>query len=355
MPALAETVALHLISVLPVLRRELEHNQARAVLIPSRELRDAALQALSKRGNIEGAALFATLAPRAHRTAATRALAAFQTAYNYLDALSEQPSAQPSLHAANLHRALLAALGADVEHTRFYSLQPGGADDAGFLTSLIVRCRDSCAQLPSFPLLAPLALRAAGRIVEFQSLNLPDADGGQGHLNRWAQARIPPGFDLSWRELAGAAGSSLAVHALLAAAADPALTAGEAREIEACYFPWAGALHSLLDSLVDRAEDRRAGRASLLDGCTSRTLAARLRALAAYARHASATLPQPARHGVILTAMCSYYLSAPECRDAHGTAVRDALLELLGAPFGLALSMFAAKRLLHRLTSGVYR
>ena len=68
------------------------------------------VEALSKGGNIEGAALFATLVPAVHRRTALRALVAFQTAYNYLDALSERPSEDPSLNGEQLHRALLTAL-----------------------------------------------------------------------------------------------------------------------------------------------------------------------------------------------------------------------------------------------------
>lgn len=44
------------------------------------------------RGNIEGAALFDALAPAGRRARTIRALVAFQTAYNYFDALSGLPS-----------------------------------------------------------------------------------------------------------------------------------------------------------------------------------------------------------------------------------------------------------------------
>ena len=58
-------------------------------------LRGLALAALAKRGNIEGAAAFAAFAPRARRGEATKAPSAFQAAYNLLDMLGEQPSADP--------------------------------------------------------------------------------------------------------------------------------------------------------------------------------------------------------------------------------------------------------------------
>ena len=45
---------------------------------------------------------------------------------------------------------------------------------------------------------------------------------------------------------------------------NPHVDGWDAREIDRAYFPWIGALHTLLDSLVDRHEDRESGRPSLL-------------------------------------------------------------------------------------------
>ena len=350
----AGTVTCYLARVLPVLRAELTHWGARARAIPDAELRQTAADALAKRGNIEGAALFATLAPETHRAATTRALVAFQAAYNYLDALSEQPAPRPEQNARRLHEALLAALGADLGDTRYYSEHLGGDDDGGFLTDAIARCRSCCLQLPSFAIVAPRALQAAGRIVDFQALNMPQAAGGHTRLQRWAAQRVPPGSGLSWWELAGASGSSLAVHALLAAAGDPALTRDDAVQIEAVYFPWAGALHTMLDSLVDRGEDGQRDQPSLLDNCPDGELPGRLGVLASRARAACAGVPRTTHHAVIVTAMCSYYLSAPTARTAEAFAVRDALVEVLGGPLRLALGMFAGKRLLHGPGPGAY-
>ena len=350
----ASTVTIYLASVLPIARREMGHWAGRVGAIPEVALKRAAVDALHKRGNIEGAALFATLAPADHGAAATRALVAFQAAYNYLDALSEQPGPQPYENSRRLHEALSAALGADVDASSFYSAHPGGDDDAGLLTDLVGRCRSACAELPSFQTVAPAARHAAERIVDFQSLNMPDPVGGIERLQRWATEGVPPGFDVSWWELAAASGSSLAVHALLAAAADPALSAHDVAQIEACYFPWGGALHSLLDSLVDREEDRDKHQRSLLDNYVKTQVPDRLAVLGARALRASETVPQPAAQRVILTAMCSYYLSAPQSRTAEGHAVRGALSGVFGAPLRVALGMFAAKRLVHRLTPGAY-
>ena len=309
---------------------------------------------MGKVGNIEGAALFATLAPAASRSAAVRAMVAFQTAYNYLDALSEQPSSDPVANADRLHQALLCALHPDVEQLEYYECYPGDDDDGGFLTDLVKACRDALRELPSFAVVAPVAREAAGRIVDFQTLNLPERSGGHDALKSWANESTPK-ESLEWWEAAAGAGSSLAVHALIAAAASPDLDMYDARAVAKAYYPWGGAAHSLLDSLVDRDEDRERGQRSLLDYYLMPAHAAdRLSVLASRACEAAERLPNPAGHRVILTAMCSYYLSAPECYTPEGLTITRSLTRGLGMPLNVAIWMFRVKRMAHTLTGNPY-
>lgn len=347
--AFAGTVACYLTHVLPLVRQELAPWRRRAAEIPDPQLRDAAAQALSKTGNIEGAALFATLVPSAHRRTSARALVTFQTAYNYLDALSELPSADPVANGRQLHRALLTALDPGEAHLDYYAHNPGRAD-SGFLTALIDSCSGALADLPSYTALAPAAIGAAQRIVDFQALNLAEGDGGHNALRRWASSATPASSGAAWWETAAAAGSSLAVHALIAAAADPELDPWEPGRLDLAYGGPVGALHSLLDSLVDRREDSDGGRPSLLGYYSSPADAAiRLAALAKQARMATGTLPDPNGHRVILTAMCSYYLSAPECTGTEAQTIQRALTRALGAPLTVAILMFRSRRLVRIL------
>jgi tetraprenyl-beta-curcumene synthase len=348
--AFAATVGRYLIAVLPSVRDELEQWRSRAEQIPNAKLRNHALQALAKQGNIEGAALFATLAPAARRHQTVRALVAYQSAYNYLDALSELPSPAPVLNADQLHQALLTAFDRDAAHPDYYAHNPDSGD-GGYLQATVDACRQALSCLPSLDAVAPTARAAAARIVDFQALNLNEAQGGHDALASWATAETPPGSGLHWWETAAAAGSSLSVHALIAAAADPYVDSGDARAIDRAYFPSIGALHSLLDSLVDRAEDHERGQTSLLDYYPSPGAAAtRLGALAGRAHRATERLPDRHAHRVIVTAMCSYYLSAPQCDTAQGRIVRRSLTDALGMPLTVALAMFRVKRLAAGLT-----
>ena len=82
----------------------------RARRIPDPVLRQLALDALDKRGNIEGAAAFAAFVLPSRRTSVTKATSAFQAAYNLLDMLGEQPSPDPVLDGRRLHEALVYAV-----------------------------------------------------------------------------------------------------------------------------------------------------------------------------------------------------------------------------------------------------
>jgi tetraprenyl-beta-curcumene synthase len=351
----ARTVSRYVTTVLPTATRELRHWRRQALQIPDPALREHALEALEKRGNMEGAALFAVLAPRTRRSQTARALVAFQTAYNYLDTLVEQPSANPLANGRQLHSALSAALDPLVEHADYYAHHPQ-ADDGGFLPALVERCRDAFSTLPAHDRVAGAARESAARIVAFQSLNLTTEQGGHEQLERWARLQTPPGSGLAWWQTAAAAGSSLAVHALIAAAANPTVDSDEIAAIESAYFPWICALHSLLDSLVDITEDQRAGQRNLLDYHASREQAARaMTNLALRCEAATGALPEGRSHRVILTAMASYYLSSPEASRPDAQAIAAGVADVLGRPLAPALALFGLRRAAARFTHGGYR
>jgi tetraprenyl-beta-curcumene synthase len=353
--AFARTVVRYLLLVLPAVRRELAQWRTRAAEIPNANLRRTASRALEKRGNVEGAALFAALAPAGYRARTVRALVAFQTAYNYLDALSELPSEDPVANGYQLHQALLIALQPGAAHPDYYAHNPDGGD-GGYLAAIVDACRGAIAVLPSYPLLGQTAREAAVPIVDFQALNLSEGQGGQDGLERWAREATPVASGLEWWEIAAGAGSSLAVYALIAAAAtDPCLDGWDAREIDRAYFPWIGTLHSLLDSLVDAAEDERNGQRNLLSYHASAGQAAlAMTSLAERATAASGSLPDAPHHRVIVIAMAAYYLSSPGARAADVRPIARDVAGALGPLMTPALVLFRARRLVAYFTRGGY-
>ncbi len=338
------------LSVFPRVCRELARWRRRAAEIGDPTLRSLALEALGKPGNIEGAAAFAAFVPRRRRAAAVRALTALQAAYNYADTLAEQPSEDPVANGRRLHEALLAALDPHAEQRDYYEHSPH-RDAGGYMDEMIERCRAALATLPAYALLAPAARAAAERIVECQSLSLGERSRAHVELGRWAHEHAPAGEELAWWETVAAGGSSLGVYVLIALAADSATDSCDVAAIESAYFPWIGALHSLLDSLVDRAEDAEIGQLSLV-GCyaSPADAAARIGTIATHAARRARGLPGGEWHAALVAAMAGHYLSAPEASAPEVVAIASNVRAAMGALAGPILVMFRARHFLARLT-----
>ena len=226
--ALVGTLTRYWLGIFPVARAELAHWRRRAAAIPDETLRRHALKTLADEHlNAEGAAVFAVLAPRRHRALVVRLLVRYQLMYDYLDTLTEQPVAAPLQASRHLHRALTAALGEQPPTSSYYAHYPH-ADDGGYLPELVAACRSGLEALPAASHVAPALLRAARRSAEGQSRNHAAMLTSESGLVRWATCATPAGSGLRWWETAAAAGSSLAIHALLASAADPVLSADAA-------------------------------------------------------------------------------------------------------------------------------
>ncbi len=341
------------LSVYPRVSRELRGWRARAEAIPDARLRALALEALAKRGNMEGAAACATFAPRARRDAVVRATVAFQTAYNHLDVLSEQPGADTPIRAQQLHQALLEALepqaGMLTSSEHACDLRED-SDDGGYLLVLINACRSSLRTLPLYSSVGAAARRAAERVVRFQSLNRGYAQGDHEALKRWAQAQTPADSGLHWWETAASAGSSLGVHLMIATAAARSIGPSQIDALENAYHPWIGALHSLLDQLIDIDEDARTAQRNLLDYYASPQEAAqRMAWLAERSLEHARALPPGVRHALIVAAMTSFYLSAPEAQHGDAAAATRAVLDAFGPLARPPLAIFRARRTAERV------
>jgi tetraprenyl-beta-curcumene synthase len=330
--AFAGAASRYWLGIFPLVGRELRHWHEHARQIPDPVLRRLALLTQRvERGNYEGAAAYAALVPRAYRARVVRAVVAFQTTYDYVDTLSEQPCADPVANGHQLHLALLSALDPDGEHADYYQHSTGSRDN-GYIRHLVQACRDALRALPSYAAVAQAALHSASTIVAYQSLNHELAGDRPRALAQWGAAVAPPGSGLRWWEAAAGGASSMTVFALIAAAAKPGLSAAETTATHDAYFPWISALHVLLDSLVDRAKDLEHGHHNLIDHYSSPAEAAqRLGWIAARAVHGAEALPDGTRHALIVAAMASFYLSAPATAAPGALPATQRVLETMGA------------------------
>ena len=340
--AFALLAARYWLTVYPHVLTHLHGARARARAIPDPTIRTLALASLAKRSNLEGAAAFAALTPRATRRPAVHALLAFQSIYNYADVLGEQPAATLA-DARRAHLPLVCALGEGPPIASLYQRGPW-MWDTGYLAEQIMRCRSALAELPSAALVRESALQSARDIAEFQAHSRPAAASGE--LERWARSQPPRASQMSWWETSAACGSSLTVHALIAAAASPGLDQHDVLRLVSVYSGPVGALHSLLDSLIDQQEDELLGQASLISlypSAESAVLA--MGELAHGARRAARALPQGRRHAVLVAAMASMYLSDPQARTARAAAVAASVRTGIGALARPTMWVFAVRQL----------
>jgi tetraprenyl-beta-curcumene synthase len=316
--------------VLPLVRAELRAWERAAEAIPDPELRAQALATLrSERLSAAGAALFATTLPR-HDPVLVRTLVAYQVICDYLDTLSEQPTADPIANGMTLHRALADAVSPGRELEDWYRLHRA-RDDGGYLASLVGTCREGCAALPAYAHVRAAVRREALRN-EVQGIKHGPAARRVPELCRWAAELDDDAVgDASWFELVSAGSSPLAALALLAAAADPATSRASAEQTRRCYFPWIEALSTLLDSLADREQDAATGELSLVgEYPSSAATALRLRELTVRAILGARALPHGERHAVLVAGMIAMHLSDPSAwlpssRATTRTVLRSSL------------------------------
>ncbi len=340
--ALALANARYWTSVAPLVRTRIARWEERVGEIPDPTLRGLARGKLrEERFNVEVAATLATLAPRAMRKHAIEAIVALQIAYDYLDVLTEQPLEDPLRDAARLYRALVEA---------FDPTESSGSDapPADYLHELAATIRSSLALLPGAPAVALAAQRAVERCVQAQVLGHAAARASTREVERWARGEAA-GSALCWQELlAGAQASVLCLHALLAAAAQPGTTTGDADALDEAYLS-IGAL-TMLDGLIDREDDLTSGALAYPDLYDSHEqMAQRLAAVARDAVGRTDALPHAAHHTMALVGVVAYYASAPAAAKAPGrvvfAAVRDALAPLSTPTLAVVRAWRAAKRL----------
>ena len=348
--AFAGAATRYWLGVFPLVGRELRHWHERARQIPDPVLRRLALLTQRvERGNYEGAAAYAAFVPRAYRARVVRAVVAFQTTYDYVDTLAEQPSSDPVANGHQLHLALLHALDPKTMQPDYYRHCSEHLDN-GYMRNLVQVCRDALGTLPSYTAVLQPAQRAASSIVTYQSLNHERTGDSQRALARWGTTITPPDSGLRWWEAAAGGASSMTVFALIAAAAKPGLSTAETTATHDAYFPWISALHVLLDSLVDRAKDLEHGHHNLIEHYSSPAEAAhRLEWIAQRAVRAAEALPDGARHALILAAMTSFYLSAPSVSTPGTMLAAERVLKAMPALAGPTMAVLRARRTASRL------
>jgi tetraprenyl-beta-curcumene synthase len=330
---------------LVAVNREVNRWRARARAIPSAAIRRDALSAIDhKRGHIDGAGMFATLADQRNLNL-LRLLVAYEVMWDFLDTANEHGAGAGEANGRQLHLALIDALDAGRPIGDYYRHHPW-KDDGGYLKSLVQACRVRAAELPSYERVRPLLLEEAARAQVLALNHELDPERRDAALRAWAADVAPAYRDASWFELSGAGSASVTAHALFALAAKPRLCAADLAETRRAYFPWIAAATTLLDSYVDQAEDTISGDHSYVAHYRTPEIAARrvgwfLERGLLEAR----TLQDGERHVLLVACMAAMYLSKDSARTGAHTQTTRTLVRAGGSLTRLLLPILRVWRI----------
>lgn len=316
-------------------------------MIPDAPIRHDALDALArKRGQTDGAALF-TILPRSRNLALLRALVSYQILWDFLDSVSERHPTQQN--GRQLNRALIDALDPSGPLGDYYRHHPW-KDDGGYLHALVATCRETCTKLPAYPLVQRVVIREAQRAEVLAMNHELDSQHRVAMLKNWASKEFPAYHEAAWFELSGAASAGLVIFALLALAVDANCSETDVTLTADAYFPWPGALATMLDSYVDQKEDAANGDHIYIDYYESNTLAVeRTGELVRQSLLSLGALPGRQKHFVIIASMVAMYLSknsarAPEMQDSTASIAASG-----GSLTGMLLPVLRLWRTLYKL------
>lgn len=348
--ALALAHARYVSSVAPLVRSQLRRWDARAAEIPDTRLQGLAVGKLrNERFDFEAVAMIATIAPARYRERAVEAIMALQVMFAYLDALTEQPTADPIRDGLQYSRAFIDAVTVSSQpRGDYYAYYPGDGD-GNYLSDLAAAARGALLGLPAVDSIAEVIVTAAARCAEAQVRVHAAARTGNEQLQRWAthEAR---GTELQWREwLFGAMGSVIAAHALIASAADDHTTPEQASEIDSTYLLLC-VVTTALDQVVDHEGDMLAGEQSYLHLYeTPQILAEQIAAVARLAIERARTIPNGPHHAMILAGVVSYYTSEPCAMGEFARPVTEHVRRQLRPVITPTLATMHAWRLAKRI------
>jgi tetraprenyl-beta-curcumene synthase len=309
-------------TVAPLVRAQIDRYKQHA-----RTIRDPTFQAIAldklddQRFHAQVAATLATLAPRAHRRDAAKAIVAVEVMYDYFDGLTEQATPDPVADGHQLSQAFTDAVSINREPTGDYYALHAHADDDGYLQALVADARDALEQLPSTSAIAAAAERCTARFAEAQIRAHAIPQLGSAQLQEWA-TRQAAGTGLGWLEyFAGATSTVLGLHAMIAAAANPQTTSDDAAQIDTLYL-YIGVIVTMLDSIIDYERDMST---TGQPGYTRyyQDPDELLRGLTHAARQAMARVrstPDAAHHAMTLTGVVAFYTSAPTATSPFAAA-----------------------------------
>jgi len=303
-----------LVRIVPLARNEIVAIRKHAQRIPDIALREQALSSIdAKSYHVAGAAILATFLPRRAAREYIRIVAPLESIYDYLDNLCDRHAHVAHEAYPVLHQAIADACNPDSPGRNYYALGPMG-DDGGYLRDLVLTVQQRLRAIPNFEALLPTFRVAAELYARMQSSVHAPAEDRERLCRAWFEEHRSSFPDLTWNEFVAAAGSQFQVYAPLYS-----LLRGTPAEIEQVFhahFPAVASLHVLLDSFIDRQEDREHGDLNLVASMPDRArILERFAFLAGKAEAAISLLSDARPHRFLLQIMTLFYLSHPKIAE----------------------------------------
>lgn len=295
--------------ILPRVKRLLRQWREAAEACPDQELRKQALASLKlKDFHCQGGAFFAVHTGDVQQEL-LRFIVAYQTVCDYLDNLCDRAGQTSGPAFLRLHQSLLAAVDANRPYQDYYEYFPE-KDDGGYLETLIEECRWCLKALPSYEKVKDKIMLSAVWYTGLQVNKHLAWDVRESILKDWVNQYLPAFPGLMWNEWAAAAGSTLALFAMLRLSCQKHLDCRQVQATWDVYFPGICALHILLDYFIDQEEDREGHDLNFTFYYRSEEeMAARLKQLIREARDNAALLPDKVFHQTVVEGLLAMYLS----------------------------------------------
>lgn len=221
-------------------------------------IKKQALSSLSlKKFHAQGGCAY-SLYPGVQTDTAIRFIVALQTISDYLDNLCDRAGVLDEAAFHQLHLAMTDAVNPDTTIHDYYLYYPFKSDN-GYLKALVEECKYNIRTLPSYKVIEDSVKKYAHLYSNLQIYKHLEHESRELSLRKWIDCDLNMYPDTYWWELSAAAGSTLGIFLLFAAANDSKLDANEVKAIEEAYFPWVCGLHILLDYYIDAEEDLTEG------------------------------------------------------------------------------------------------
>ncbi len=293
-------------------------------------LAEQALASIEQKSfHCQGGSIYA-LYPGTDTSAAVRFIAAYQTMSDYLDNLVDCLKLHDERAFAQLHLAMTEALDPAGKTSDYYLYYPYKAD-GGYLQALVETCRAEVGKLPSYDLVKPALLTLAELYSRLQTYKHLDPAVRERKLLEWANPYLAAFPVISVWEFSAAAGSTLGIFCLFAAASDPDLSPDFGQKTMQAYFPWICGLHILLDYFIDLPEDRETNQLNFVQYYSGeQELLERLQFFLLTSLTEAGTLPWPKFHQAVIQGLLALYLSDRKTSLQEAAPVTRLLLHRAG-------------------------